>query len=486
MPALLDAETEMRAAQDVAARAAWAGAPAPGFTPPVRSTADRRAEMVARAALSNRLGLALVLLPLLLSVVVVRGLGPTGVLGRALRRVGIGALVLFVASPLAALVVGGMMWLLWAVIGIGAPLVVLAAVVVLLVGLAVHGWLRRDARVQLATGLLVAYLALGGLLVLLAARGGDLQITLPVLSTAEGLMLIAATFLLTVAALATLGQGLALEGWSRPGWATTLLGLLLIPLAVYLSFIPGMTSDLTHTLGNPALYAGPIGWLTGCAAPAAPTSAPEEIVEIEVTQMVEQEGETIVEATEVATTPSPASTMEPAATPTPVSGPAEPFPLRQVFPETLYWSAESFTDENGHLALDLPLVDNITTWRLTALASTREGELGVAAYDLVVFQDFFVDLDLPPVVAQGEVVTASVTLYNYLPQAQTIQIEPIPAEWYTIVSLPRPLSLPPNDVAAVHLSIRPEQSGQFSLQVTAAGDLMSDAVAQDVTVENDD
>jgi len=385
--------------------------------------------------------------------------------------------VLFVASPLAALVVGGMMWLLWALLGVGAPLAVLAAVVVLLGGLAVHGWLRRDVRTQLATGLLAAYLAFGGLLVMLAARGGELRTAL--------LMLIAAAFLLAVAALATLGQGLALEGWSRPGRATTLLGLLLIPLVIYLPFVPGLTSDLTRTLGNPVLYAGPVGWLTGCAAP---TAAPE-VVEVEVTRIVEKEGETIVEVEQVVVTatPTPAPTGAPsAATPTPMPGPTEPFPLRQVFPETLYWSAESLTDENGNLALDLPLADNITTWRLTALASTREGELGVAAYDIVAFQDFITRIDLPPVITQGEVVTASLTLYNYLPQAQTIQIEPVPAEWYTIVSLPRPLSLPPNDVATVHLSIRAEQSGHFSLQVTAAGDLMSDAVAQGVTVEKGD
>jgi anti-sigma factor RsiW len=480
VPALLDAEeeTEMRAAQDVAARASWAGAPAPGFSHPVRSTADQREEIAARVALSNRLGLALVLLPLLLSVVVVRGLGPTGVLGRALRRVGIGALVLFVASPLAALGVGGAMWLLWAVLGVGAPLVMLVAVLVLLAGVAIHGWLRRDARVQLVTGLLGAYLALGGLLVMLAVRGGDPQATL--------LALIAATLLLAVAALATLGQGLVLEGWSRPGWATTLLGLLLIPLVIYLPFVPSLTSDLTHTLGNPALYAGPVGWLTGCGAPAATS----EVVEIEVTRVVEKEGETVVEVEEVVVTatPSPAPTGVPAAaaTPTPLPGPAEPFPLRQVLPETLYWSAESLADENGDLVLDLPLADNITTWRLTALASTKEGELGVATYDIVAFQDFIAELDMPPVIIQGKMVTATVTLYNYLPQAQTIQIKPVPAEWYTIVSLPQSFNLPPNDVATIHLSIRTEQSGHFSLHVAAAGDLMSDAVARDVTVEKDD
>lgn len=469
VPTLLDAEAGVRAAQDVAARAAWAGTPGTGFTLSAQSTTGKEEAVTAQAALSNQLGIVLALLPLLLSGVVAQGLRPAGVLGRALRRVGIGGLVLLLGSPLVVIAGGGAMWLLWAALGVGAPVTILLVVVALLAGLAVHGWRRSDARVQLATGLLAAYLALGGLLVLLAARGGD----------PAGLLLaaIAATFLLAVAALATLGQGLVVEGWSRAGWATTLLGLLLVPLVVYLPFVPAFSSNLTRTLGNPALYAGPVGWATGCAR--VPTEAPAEEAP-EPTEAVEREAEATA-----APAPTPTTApVAPPATPTlpPAPAPGEPFPLRQVFPETLYWSAETLTDEDGSLALDLPLADNVTTWRLTALASTQEGELGVATYDVVVFQDFFVDLDLPPAITRGEEATVTVTLYNYLPQAQAVRIEPTPAGWYSLVSSPQVLTIPPNDVATARFSIRAERSGHFSLQVAAVGERMSDAVARDVTV----
>ena len=167
-----------------------------------------------------------------------------------------------------------------------------------------------------------------------------------------------------MAALALLGQGLVLEGWGGAGWATTALGLLLIPLVIYLPFVPGLRSDLTSTLGHPAIYAGPVGWMTGCSPQAAPTEEPPP-----------EEVESPVEATAEAPTEVPAEEPVPAPTATPAAVPTEPFPLRQVFPETLYWSAESLTDESGNLTLDLPLADNVTTWRLTTLASTREGEL---------------------------------------------------------------------------------------------------------------
>ncbi|MCP4592748.1 MAG: hypothetical protein GY842_18590, partial [bacterium] len=252
-------------------------------------------------------------------------------------------------------------------------------------------------------------------------------------------------------------------------------------------------------------------------------------VEVEVTRVVEVEGETIVEVEtiveEVAITavgetivvteprpdepaeepaeepaqPEPTSlpTLAPTVTPppapatapptpapsaTPQPTPVEPFPLRQVFPETLYWDAEALTDENGYLALDLPLADNVTTWRLTALASTQDGELGVTAYDIVVFQDLFIDFSLPATISQGERVTVTVTLYNYSPQSQAVWVEPTPDLWYDLVSPPpQTLTLPPNDVATTSFVIRADRLGTFSLQVATASERASDAVVRDVT-----
>jgi anti-sigma factor RsiW len=478
VPTLLDAEEDIRAAQDVAARAAWAGVEGSDFTLTEVSVAEPAQDtgLAARVLLSNRIGIALTVLPLLLSGVTVWGLRLTGVLGRALRRVTIGALALFVTAPVVGLIAGGVMWLLWGLLGVGAPLMILAVIVVLLLWLVAHGWLRRDTRVHLAAGLLATYLVLGALLVFLAARGGD--------PTGLALTGIVLTFLLAVAAAATLGQGLVIEGVRATGWATTAMALLLIPLATYLPFVPGAASGLTRTLGDPALYAGPAAWLTGCC----PAAAEPEVVEKEVvvTQVVEKEGEAVVVtvmaeptmvAEEVSSTEAPA---EP--TPTVVSLPTEPYPLRQVFPETLYWDPEAVTGEDGSLAFTLPLADTITTWQLTALASTREGELGAATHDIVVFQDFFLQLKAPEVITKGETVTVTVTLYNYLPDAQTIGVEPRQADWYALEAPPEQVVVPANGVAAVEFAIRPEQAGAFSLAVTARGDDMLDGVAVDVTV----
>ena len=97
-------------------------------------------------------------------------------------------------------------------------------------------------------------------------------------------------------------------------------------------------------------------------------------------------------------------------------------------------------------------------------------------------QDFFLQLDAPEVITQSEPVTVTVTLYNYLPDAQTIRVEPQPADWYALEAPPEQVVVPANGVASIEFTIRPEQAGVFSLAVTAWGEGMVDGVAIDVTV----
>jgi uncharacterized protein YfaS (alpha-2-macroglobulin family) len=87
--------------------------------------------------------------------------------------------------------------------------------------------------------------------------------------------------------------------------------------------------------------------------------------------------------------------------------------VRSYFPEALYINPEILTDANGNADIAIPLADSITTWRMAMLASTQSGALGTATGAIKVFQDFFVDLDLPVTLTQGDRVTLPVAIYNY-------------------------------------------------------------------------
>ena len=87
--------------------------------------------------------------------------------------------------------------------------------------------------------------------------------------------------------------------------------------------------------------------------------------------------------------------------------------VRSYFPEALYINPEILTDGNGNASIMIPLADSITTWRMAMFASTQTARWEPELRDLKVFQDFFVDLDLPVTLTQGDRVSIPVAVYNY-------------------------------------------------------------------------
>ncbi|MEW5869765.1 MAG: alpha-2-macroglobulin family protein [Chloroflexota bacterium] len=165
------------------------------------------------------------------------------------------------------------------------------------------------------------------------------------------------------------------------------------------------------------------------------------------------------------------------------TGGAEPPRLRQYFPETMFWLPEAVTDESGALQLDFPVADSITTWRITALASSQDGRLGSATAGLRVFQDFFIDLDLPLALTVGDEISVPVGVFNYLSETQTVRLELDQAAWFDLLDEPsKEISIASNDISVVYFRVRAKQFGQQAFKVTAWGSQMSDAIQKEVRV----
>ncbi len=159
------------------------------------------------------------------------------------------------------------------------------------------------------------------------------------------------------------------------------------------------------------------------------------------------------------------------------SGPQEAPLLRQFFPETMYWNPEAVTDPRGHWQTDLDLAHTITTWRLTALASAQDGRLGSTTAPLRVFQDFFVDIDLPLALTQGDQVSMPVAVYNYLETGQRVELTLEKQDWFEPLGpSTQAVEVAPGDVMVVYFPIQVTAvEGRFRPVVTAIGEKMSDA-----------
>ena len=273
VPTLMSPQTppEVRDAQDRSAQAAWAGLPGTQFSLQLKTLLDRAKDYLKiKLDRFNQIGgwlaRAIVVLPLLMVIVVIWGLRPTGVLGKATRRLLIALSALILTSPISLPILGLGLWIVGQALGPVAFVMAAMAWLFAWLWVAVYAWERTDPRAQLAIGLTAAYLVLGGALVFVAESGAAIPTAMTVWIIVAGVV--------AVLALVTLGQGLVLEGAPQPGWMTTVMGVLLIPLTFYLTTLPGVHSPLARTLGDARLYAAAGNLLTGCASAPMPTAAP--------------------------------------------------------------------------------------------------------------------------------------------------------------------------------------------------------------------
>ncbi len=161
--------------------------------------------------------------------------------------------------------------------------------------------------------------------------------------------------------------------------------------------------------------------------------------------------------------------------------------LREYFPETLYWHPEIITDAQGRARIEFPLADNITTWRISALASTEDGKLGSFEGEIRAFQPFFVEHDPPPALTAGDQIALPVVLRNYHDEAQAVDLEMHSAPWFSLLGEARKrIDVPAGDSARQIFSFRADSPvKQGKQRVTAAGHNAGDAVERAVRVRPD-
>jgi CD109 antigen len=158
--------------------------------------------------------------------------------------------------------------------------------------------------------------------------------------------------------------------------------------------------------------------------------------------------------------------------------------LRQYFPETLVWRPEVITDKHGHAHIHFPTADNITSWKMSVIASTESGQVGLAEKELRSFQPFFIEHDPPKVLTEGDRISLPVVLRNYTDQPLTVLTELQPASWFTILSAPKQsVIVAPNDDANSVSTFRADSSARNAKQrVTARNGTTGDAVERELTV----
>jgi hypothetical protein len=216
----------------------------------------------------------------------------------------------------------------------------------------------------------------------------------------------------------------------------------------------------------------------------------QEAIEVNATLSVGTVTETVevsatadrvtTESAEVSTVNKPATTdLAQQATVTPR--------LRQYFPETLLWQPSIETDRNGRARISWKFADNLTTWKLSLIASTLDGRLATIDKEVKSFQPFFVEHDPPKVLTLGDRISLPFVIRNYTEKSERVKVEMTSADWFRSSSTAmQEASISPGGNAKLIFPFEAIATTPGGKQrVIATGPTLADAVEGTVVVHPD-
>jgi hypothetical protein len=161
--------------------------------------------------------------------------------------------------------------------------------------------------------------------------------------------------------------------------------------------------------------------------------------------------------------------------------------LRQYFPETLLWQPSVETDPNGRARISWKFADNLTTWKISLIASTLDGRLATVDKEVKSFQPFFVEHDPPKVLTLGDRISLPVVIRNYTEKPERVKVEMPAADWFQSSSMAiQEASLSPGGNTKLIFPFEAIATTSLGKQrVIASGPNVADAIERSVTVHPD-
>ena len=150
--------------------------------------------------------------------------------------------------------------------------------------------------------------------------------------------------------------------------------------------------------------------------------------------------------------------------------------IRKDFRDTAFWQPSVMTGADGRATVKFKLPDNLTTWRATARGVTGDTMVGVTTSKVIARKDVILRLEIPRFVTQGDTVTLSGVVHNYLKQAKSTQISISVAGANLIGPAQQTVTIDQQGEHRVDWQISAPQTGQIQLLAKALTNTESDAV----------
>ena len=150
--------------------------------------------------------------------------------------------------------------------------------------------------------------------------------------------------------------------------------------------------------------------------------------------------------------------------------------LRKEFKDTAHWAPSAVTDKNGRATVQVRLPDNLTTWRATARGVTADTKVGMAKQKVIARKDVILRVETPRFMTQGDTVTLSGIVHNYLKEAKTTQISISVSGARLLGPAQQTVTIEKQGEHRVDWQVSAPQTGEIRLLAKALTNTESDAV----------
>ncbi len=144
--------------------------------------------------------------------------------------------------------------------------------------------------------------------------------------------------------------------------------------------------------------------------------------------------------------------------------------LRSLFKFVAYWNPALRTDRKGRASIEFSVPDNLTGWRVLALAVTPDDRMGLGEGGFKVNQPTELRPALPNQVLEGDRFEASFTVMNRTPQARTLDVR---------VEAQGAVAATPGVTQQIQAEPYKRYTVRLPLQATRAGEIVLTARAGD-------
>lgn len=159
------------------------------------------------------------------------------------------------------------------------------------------------------------------------------------------------------------------------------------------------------------------------------------------------------------------------------------FEIRSNFKNTAFWEAQGETDKDGKYKVSFKVPDNLTTWKIIAVAVDKEHRFGMGESEFLVSKSLMIEPALPNFLVEGDKFNAKVVVTNRSGKEQKVKVEAKSSQ-LVIQEKTQNLTIKDDDKASAFFPMSVGRTKSTDVTFTAQGDKAQDGFKIDIPVNS--